>query len=60
MHIRQICEWGTGVADHDQYEWEYSNDLGQYEFAPADIKFVEIFFLEIRNFSSLILEFELI
>lgn len=28
------------LVDHDQCEWVYSKDLEEYEFAPADIKFV--------------------
>ncbi|PUA34792.1 8-oxo-dGTP diphosphatase MutT [Paenibacillus elgii] len=29
------------LVDHDQCEWVYSKDLGEYEFAPADVKFVK-------------------
>mgnify|MGYP001455797466 CR=1 FL=1 len=32
------------LVDHDQYEWVYSKDLKEYEFAPADLKFVEKLF----------------
>ncbi|GLI06711.1 DNA mismatch repair protein MutT [Paenibacillus tyrfis] len=30
------------LVDHDQCEWVYSKELGRFEFAPADVKFVEI------------------
>jgi 8-oxo-dGTP diphosphatase len=29
------------LVDHDQYEWVYYKDLEEYEFAPADVKFVK-------------------
>lgn len=29
------------LIDHDQYEWAYLKELEQYEFAPADIRFVK-------------------
>lgn len=30
------------LADHDQYEWVQVKQLMNYEFAPADIKFVQM------------------
>jgi 8-oxo-dGTP diphosphatase len=29
------------LVDHDQWEWVHPKDLKEYEFAPADLKFVE-------------------
>ncbi|MFD0716213.1 (deoxy)nucleoside triphosphate pyrophosphohydrolase [Paenibacillus sp. GCM10027626] len=47
-HIRLIARKATflggeiGLADHDEYRWVYPRELGEYEFAQADIKFVEM------------------
>lgn len=30
------------LVDHDEYRWVFTANLGEYEFAPADIKFVEV------------------
>lgn len=30
------------LVDHDEYMWVYPTELGEYEFAPADVKFVEM------------------
>ncbi|OXM13938.1 8-oxo-dGTP diphosphatase MutT [Paenibacillus herberti] len=29
------------LVDHDEYKWVYANELTEFEFAPADIAFVE-------------------
>ncbi|MCG7408974.1 8-oxo-dGTP diphosphatase MutT [Paenibacillus sp. ACRRX] len=47
-HIRLFAYKATFVSgeivliDHDEYEWAQSKDLVEYEFASADIKFVEM------------------
>jgi 8-oxo-dGTP diphosphatase len=33
------------LADHDAYAWVYAEELAGYEFAPADVKFVEMLLL---------------
>lgn len=30
------------LVDHDEYLWVHEKDLGEYQFAAADIKFVEM------------------
>nr|WP_125666412.1 (deoxy)nucleoside triphosphate pyrophosphohydrolase [Paenibacillus baekrokdamisoli] len=30
------------LIDHDDYRWVYRNELNEYAFAPADIKFVDM------------------
>lgn len=48
LHIRLFAHKAKFVSgevilvDHDHYEWVYPKELGQYEFAPADIKFVRM------------------
>ncbi|MFD0716228.1 (deoxy)nucleoside triphosphate pyrophosphohydrolase [Paenibacillus sp. GCM10027626] len=47
-HIRLIAHKAAFLGgeivlvDHDEYRWVYPRELGEYEFAPADIKFVEM------------------
>ena len=47
-HIRLVAYKAVSVSgeivlvDHDDYRWVFSKDLGEYEFAPADVKFVEM------------------
>jgi 8-oxo-dGTP diphosphatase len=48
VHIRLIAYKATFVSgtiklvDHDEYRWVQLNELADYIFAPADIKFVEL------------------
>jgi 8-oxo-dGTP diphosphatase len=48
IHIRLIANKATFVrgeinlVDHDEYRWVDREDLKEYQFAPADIKFVEM------------------
>ncbi|WP_201317499.1 (deoxy)nucleoside triphosphate pyrophosphohydrolase [Paenibacillus sp. EPM92] len=37
------------LVDHDEYRWIFTENLGEYEFAPADIKFVVILTSEPRQ-----------
>jgi len=47
-HIRLYAYKATFVSgeiklvDHDEYRWIHVNDLGDYRFADADVKFVEM------------------
>lgn len=34
------------LTDHDEYRWTSRAELGEYEFAPADVKFVELLMRE--------------
>ncbi|AZN39569.1 8-oxo-dGTP diphosphatase MutT [Paenibacillus albus] len=36
------------LVDHDDYEWVSLNQLNEFVFAPADVKFVEILLLLMR------------
>lgn len=48
VQIRLITYWATfesgemRLVDHDEYEWVHRDELNNYIFAPADIKFVEM------------------
>ncbi|QJD88361.1 8-oxo-dGTP diphosphatase MutT [Cohnella herbarum] len=48
VQIRLIAYWATFVSgemrlvDHDEYAWVERDELNNYIFAPADIKFVEM------------------
>ncbi|MGG1555020.1 (deoxy)nucleoside triphosphate pyrophosphohydrolase [Paenibacillus ferrarius] len=38
------CTWTSGemvVAEHDDFKWVLIEEMGQYDFAPADIPFIE-------------------
>lgn len=39
-HKAKFVSGNMVLVDHDQVEWVYSKDLGKFEFAPADVKFV--------------------
>jgi 8-oxo-dGTP diphosphatase len=47
VHIRlfalkaKFVDGNIKLVDHDQWEWVHPKDLKEYEFAPADLKFVE-------------------
>lgn len=47
VHIQLIAykaryiSGSIGLVDHDEYRWVDLRDLGEYTFAPADVKFVE-------------------
>lgn len=39
------ARWVSGeieLTDHDTYRWVYAEELVEYEFAPADVRFVEM------------------
>jgi 8-oxo-dGTP diphosphatase len=40
-HKAKIVSGELILVDHDQCKWVYSNELGEYEFAPADVMFVK-------------------
>jgi 8-oxo-dGTP diphosphatase len=46
-HIRLIARKASYISgkielvDHDAYHWVYAKDLNGYDFAPADVPFVE-------------------
>ncbi|MUG70589.1 (deoxy)nucleoside triphosphate pyrophosphohydrolase [Paenibacillus validus] len=41
-HKAKFLSGDIVLVDHDQCEWVYPEEIGRYEFAPADIRFVEI------------------
>ena len=41
-HKAAFVSGNVVLVDHDQWEWVHAKKLGEYEFAPADIKFVEM------------------
>lgn len=36
------------LVDHDEYRWVYIQELREFQFAPADVKFVEMLQLKIH------------
>jgi len=48
VHIRLLAykaKWVSGemvLTDHDAYSWVCADELVGYEFAPADVKFVDM------------------